>query len=396
MTLRGHSSLVTDLAYSPDGQWIASASGDRTVRLWDAVTGEEKHVLRGHSAGVLGVSFSPGSERVASAGDDLTVRLWDVTTGQEVLTLRGHMDQVMSVSFSPDGRRLASGSWDHTVKLWDATALSPELETLREARGVVETLFAKPLPQAEVLSRIRSDPTLGDQVRQSALALAERFGRSLVVLEAERLIDSLFKRPMLRDEVLAHLRTTRDLDESVRRQALVLTEKLTEDPLVLNWHSWIAVVEPGREESVYRLALRRAETACSLIPNHGSLLNTLGVAQYRLGMFEAAIRSLTQADQINRASQPGSNPADFAFLSMAENRLGRRDQARAALVRMRVTMSEPEWDHTNRFHVPLADLVMRGTMKRMPWSEDPESQGFQREAELLDLDLSFPANPMDP
>ena len=104
-------------------------------------------------------------------------------------------------------------------------------------------------------------------------------------------------------------------------------ESIPEDASALNWHSWMAVLQADADEAACRLALRQAETACRLIPNHGSFLNTLGVAQYRLGMFEEAIRSLTQADQINRASQPGSNPADLAFLSMAENRLGRRDQA---------------------------------------------------------------------
>ena len=270
------------------------------------------------------------------------------------------------------------------------------MEALREARGVVETLFAKPLPEAEVLARIRSDPTLSDQVRQSALVLAERFGRSLVVHEAERLIDSLFGRPMLRADVVAYLNATTTIGEAVRREALALVESVPEDAMTLNWHSWVALLQRGADEAVYRLALRRAETACRLIPNHGGFLNTLGVAQYRLGMFEEAITALTRADQVNRASQSGSNPADLAFLSMAENRLGRRDRARDALTRLRDTMKEPKWDHANRFHVPLADMVHRGTMKNPPWSENPESQAFLREAEELDLDLSFPANPMAP
>jgi hypothetical protein len=302
----------------------------------------------------------------------------------------------MSLSFSPDGFRLASGSWDHTVRLWDATTASPELDALREARGVVETLFGKPLPAAEVLARIRSDLTLGDQVRQRAMELAECYSRSLVAHEAERLIRSLFSRPMRREEVVAHLRTSATIGEAVRDRALELVEHIPQDAFTLNWHSWMAVRQPGQEEAIYRLALRRAKTACELIPRHGSLLNTLGVAQYRLGMFEQAVGSLTMADAINRASQPGSNPADLAFLSLAANRLGRRDQARAALARLTDTMKEPEWDHSNRFHVPLADLVKMGTMKRMPWSDDSESQAFQREVLELDLDLSFPANPMAP
>jgi tetratricopeptide (TPR) repeat protein len=238
--------------------------------------------------------------------------------------------------------------------------------------------------------------SLGEQVRQSALAFAEQFGRSLVVHEAEQLIDSLFGRPLSREDVVAYLRTRSTIKEAVRRQALALVESVPEDATTLNWHSWVALLQRGADEAACRLALRRAETACRLIPNHGGFLNTLGVAQYRLGMFEEATKSLTQADQVNRASLPGSNPADLAFLSLAENRLVRRDRARAALSRLRETMKEPKWDHANRFHVPLADMVYRGTVKKLPWSENPESQAFQREAEELEMDLSFPANPMEP
>jgi WD40 repeat protein len=58
--------------------------------------------------------------RLATGSVDRTVKLWDAATGQELLTFKGHADQVNSVAFSPDGKRLATGSWDHTVKLWDA------------------------------------------------------------------------------------------------------------------------------------------------------------------------------------------------------------------------------------------------------------------------------------
>jgi WD40 repeat protein len=67
------------------------------------------------------VAFSPDGKRLASASVDRTVKVWDAATGQESLTLKGHTDYVMSVAFSPDGQRLASTSFDKTVKVWDVT-----------------------------------------------------------------------------------------------------------------------------------------------------------------------------------------------------------------------------------------------------------------------------------
>ncbi|MEH2282922.1 MAG: ribosome assembly protein 4, partial [Nostoc sp.] len=118
-TLEGHSSEVRSVVFSPDGQRLASASSDNTIKLWDVATGKAVQTLTGHSARVNSVVFSPDGQRLASASDDKTIKLWDVATGKAVQTLTGHSNLVNSVVFSPDGQRLASASDDNTIKLWD-------------------------------------------------------------------------------------------------------------------------------------------------------------------------------------------------------------------------------------------------------------------------------------
>ena len=94
------------MTFSPDGKLVASASHDKTVRLWDTVTGSCRSTLEGHSDSVTAVAFSPDGKLVASASNDRTVRLWDTATGSCRSTLEGHSGWVTAVAFSPDGEHL--------------------------------------------------------------------------------------------------------------------------------------------------------------------------------------------------------------------------------------------------------------------------------------------------
>jgi WD40 repeat protein len=136
-TLEGHTRSVNAVTFSPNGQRLASASWDYTVKLWDTTSGALLQTLEGHNNRVTAIAFSPNSQRLASASYDMNIKLWDAS-GALLQTLEGHGTWVNAVAFSPNGQHIASASEDKTVKLWDA-ASEVLLQTLKGHSGI-ETL----------------------------------------------------------------------------------------------------------------------------------------------------------------------------------------------------------------------------------------------------------------
>ncbi|KAL6129956.1 hypothetical protein ACLB2K_068338 [Fragaria x ananassa] len=116
--MTGHQQLVNHVYFSPDGQWIASASFDRSVRIWNGTTGKFFGVLRGHVGPVYQISWSADSRLLLSGSKDSTLKVWDIRTMKLKQDLPGHADEVYAVDWSPDGEKVASGGKDRVLKLW--------------------------------------------------------------------------------------------------------------------------------------------------------------------------------------------------------------------------------------------------------------------------------------
>jgi predicted Zn-dependent protease len=191
------------------------------------------------------------------------------------------------VTFSPDGSRLATADLDCKLKLWDARPLTQEAAIEREALGLLDSLFARPLRKADVIDYLRTAPTIRPRARQLALSLVEGY----------------------------HEET---------------------NPETYYLESWALVRQPYLNAVQYRFALLQAEHACRLAPDRQEYRISLGAALYRAGRYREAIETLGKADRLDKSS-----PAALAFLAMAHHRQGQREQARANLAHLHKLFDQP-------------------------------------------------------
>ncbi len=168
-----HQGVVMHVAFSPDGSRIATASSDKTARIWDALTGAPLGKPMKHDETVTCVAFSPDGSRIATASIDNTARIWDAQTGAPLGEPMKHQNVVMCVAFSPNGRRIATASFDKTARIWDAQTGAPLGEPMKHEGGVRCVAFS---PDGSRIATASSDKTariwdaqtgalLGDQMK---------------------------------------------------------------------------------------------------------------------------------------------------------------------------------------------------------------------------------------
>ncbi|XP_005077136.3 notchless protein homolog 1 isoform X1 [Mesocricetus auratus] len=116
--MTGHQALINQVLFSPDSRIVASASFDKSIKLWDGRTGKYLASLRGHVAAVYQIAWSADSRLLVSGSSDSTLKVWDVKAQKLATDLPGHADEVYAVDWSPDGQRVASGGKDKCLRIW--------------------------------------------------------------------------------------------------------------------------------------------------------------------------------------------------------------------------------------------------------------------------------------
>jgi hypothetical protein len=390
---------VNSVAFRLDGARILTGSADQTAKVWDARSGTPLLELKGHTGAVMSVAFSPDGARILTGSAHQPAKVRDARSGTPLLELKGHTGAVMSVAFSPDGSRIVASSEDNPApKEWDARtgqelAVAPNPSTprpgqiSRDGRWIAHILRDRveliPLqPDEEELShrRLLMQPNY-KRYREGYLGatkaydeFAARFYLNLVppperpLLQAKGIVTPLFARLLLRDDVLAAIQAQLAADLEIQAACLKLVKTWPESAEKYNTAARTLVSEPGQPDGTYQRGFRLAKAACRLEPENRFFLNTLGVAQYRCGLLAEALATLNRSNDLNK----GKELADLAFVALAQHRLGQSEMARSTVGRLREVIKNPQS------------------------AGDPQAQAFLREAETIEFDQVFPADPFAP
>ncbi len=156
-TLLFHTGTVLSVACSSDGKYIASAGWDKKLCIWDAKSKQLLKYFSDHSDRINSVCFSPDNKMLATASDDNTIIVYDLSSLSILRKLTGHTDVVTSICFTPDGKNLVSGSWDKTVKLWDVSS-GNVLNTFKGHFGNINAVAVSPFDK--IIASVSDDNTI--------------------------------------------------------------------------------------------------------------------------------------------------------------------------------------------------------------------------------------------
>jgi eukaryotic-like serine/threonine-protein kinase len=324
------------VTFSPSGSRVAYIEDDHTVGIWDVARQEGFRLRSTRPIGMAELEFDRDGSRLACHSSPYAPRshpahvtVWDLASGREqplkvVASLHGH--------FNPDWSRLVTSDGGPTLRLWDTTSGEQvfQLKLEREFSNldsIHRMIFSPDGGRIFIASSFNGGGKLACWDARPATAEV-RDDR-----EAIALLDYLIERPMLRSEVLAHLRESPALSESVRRRALFLTERSPDNPRRLTDAAWNIVCWSGRSAPTYRRALLVMEAIAR--PTEGlnrelDHLASLGAALYRVGRHREALEILSQMDKIDK-EDPNRQLGFGALKALSLYQLGRTAEARDVL-----------------------------------------------------------------
>jgi tetratricopeptide (TPR) repeat protein len=339
------------------------------------------------------LAFSPDGERLATSSEDQTVKVWDATTGHEALVLRHHPDGVSSVAFSPDGRRLISFTWG--VRIFDAGPIDREARTsrVRAADAPVSDWHL-----AELYA------STGER---NWFAAAHHLDH-LIALQPGRWDHHGYRgwvnghRRLWERATADYARATELEPKNVDIYYGMALLRLREGGISAYRASCASAIERfGRARDVYTLnllgrtcalapgavgdpekAVQWASAAVAARPRDPELLNTLGAALYRAGRFDEAARRLDEAIAIRGGD---GSPVDRLLLAVALAGSGRSEAARSWLDKAIAASEGTDKSGPQPSSTPV----------QLPWTIEIEIQGLRREAEALILAPDLPTDPFD-
>jgi WD40 repeat protein len=368
---------VTCVAFSADCRRLAAATleAEHDIRLWDvsaAALGEPASVftdrLHGHKREVTALAFSADGERLASASEEGTVKLWDVRSGHRALTLRADPDVATAVAFSPDGRFLATaGAW---FKVWEADATSPEKRAAAASRRAPAWHLARAnlykqrrewwvaAFHFDWLVTLNPDQTTWRSERGDALAEQNKWEPALADFTAvvEKQPDNA---EAWHQQAIAQLAAGRP--DAYRATCTAMLQQFREGPGAV--HILDAIV-PARGADRASLAAQVERAALG-----DGCKRIRGAVCYRTGRPAEAVRCFESWEGQGHPLRAW----DYLFLAMAQHATGNPEKARAALVQ-----AEDWIDKADQRDIPGPDERMWYS-----WRERVEVQALRREVEAL-------------